>query len=410
MRSFRRGGGAPEVSLPRLLYVGDVPVESTIAGAAVLYRLFDGYPTERIVICQSDLAAVRSPARRLAGVQYHEFPLGATRLLHSRLSGYYSAFMLARAAVRRTALTARLAGVSDAIVTIAHGYSWLTAARLARIYGVPLHLIVHDDCLMTVNVAPPLRAFAESRFSHVYRTAANRFCISAAMCDHYFRLYGVPGEVLYPSRARDARVNTSPSSRAAPQGSPFTVAFAGSLNVGHIPAAEALAKALAPLGGRLEIYGPDPAPDVRSRLTSPAVSFHAYLPSNELAERLRERADLLLMPMSFDAADARNMELCFPSKLADYTAMGVPILIVGPSYCSAVRWARENAGVAEVVTGIGPGELSSALTKLHGDAALRRRLAAEALRVGLTFFGHQQAQDHFIAAISQPPSSTASRA
>lgn len=398
------------MSLPRLLYVGDVPVESTIAGAAVLYRLFDGYPSDRIVICQSDLAAVRSPTRRLAGVQYHEFSLGSTRLLHSRLAGYYSAVMLAQAPFRSTALAARLAGVPDAVVTVAHGYSWLTAARLARTYAVPLHLIVHDDCLMTLNVAQPLRSFAESRFGHVYRTAAIRFCISAAMCDHYFRLYGVHGEVLYPSRARDARVSTSPSSRAATPGSPFTVAFAGSLNVGHIPAVEALAKALDRLGARLEIYGPDPAPEVRSRLTSPVVSFHSYLPSNELAERFRDRADALLMPMSFDAADARNMELCFPSKLADYTAMGVPILIVGPAYCSAVRWARENPGVAEVVTGIGVGELSSALTTLLSDAARRRSLAAEALRVGLTFFGHQPAQDRFMAAISKPASSTANRA
>ena len=387
------------MSLPRLLYVGDVPVEPTIAGAAVLYRLFDGYPPDRLVICQSDLAAVRSPARRLPGVEYHEFPVGRTRLLHSRVSGYYRAFLLARSGSRSTALAARLADVPEAVVTIAHGFSWLTAASLARGYRVPLHLIVHDDCLATLNIAAPLRSSAEARFERVYRTAASRFCISPAMRDYYFRRYGVMGEVLYPSKARDAREWTSPPSRVSTQDAPLTVAFAGSLNVGHIPAVAALAQALEALGGRLEIYGPDPAPDVRSRLTQAVVSFQPYLPSNELAEQLRERADLLWMPMSFDAADAVNMALCFPSKLADYTAIGVPILITGPTECSAVRWATENPGVAEVVTGSSTGQLFGVLKKLAGDAALRRRLAAEALRVGPMFFGHQQAQDRFVAAI-----------
>jgi hypothetical protein len=54
--------------------------------------------------------------------------------------------------------------------------------------------------------------------------------------------------------------------------------------------------------------------------------------------------------MSFNAVDRANMEISFPSKLTDYTAVGLPLLIYGPHYCSAVQWARENPGVAEVVT------------------------------------------------------------
>ena len=39
----------------------------------------------------------------------------------------------------------------------------------------------------------------------------------------------------------------------------------------------------------------------------------------------------------------------FPSKLADYTATGVPLLVMGAVYSSAVRWAREFDGAAAVV-------------------------------------------------------------
>ena len=382
---------------PRLLYVGDVPVEPTIAGAAVLYRLFDGYPPDRLVICQSNLAAVRSPGRRLPGVAYHEFAVGNPRLLHSRVAGYYAAFLLARARSSR-ALGGALPNRPDGIVTIAHCYSWATAAQLAAAYRIPLHLIVHDDCMATMNIATPLRRFAESRFRNVYRTAATRFCISPAMRDRYLGLYGVNSEVIYPSKARNAREWRSPARRVAVPTSPFTVAFAGSLTVGHLPALEALATALEQIGGRLHIYGPEPAPGVRSRVTSPVVSFLPFLPSDELAERLREEADLLWMPQSFAAADADNMRVCFPSKLTDYT-IGVPILISGPADSSGVRWATEYPGVAEIISETSTAQFAGVLQGLAANPQRRWRLAEEALRVGALLFGQQQTQDRFVTAV-----------
>ncbi len=398
------------MSLPRLLYVGDVPVESTVAGATLLYRLFDGYPADRLAICQSDLAIIRSPERRLPGVVYHQFSLGNTRPLYSRVSGYYSAFMLVRAGLRAATLAARLNGVPDAVVTVAHSFSWLTAARLAQQYGLPLHLIVHDEYLATMGIAAPMRGFLEARFLRTYRAAASRFCASPAMRDHYFRRCGASSEVLYPSRARDAVAFTSPSSRVLRPGSPFTVAFAGSLNPGYVALMEGLASALGGLGGRLEIYGAPPAPALRSRLASPVIGFHPFLPSGELSERLRGRADVLLVPMSFDGADAENMTLGFPAKLADHTAMGIPILIVGPPYCSAVTWARENPGVAEVVTDIGLPELARAIRKLSDDATVRWNLAVEALRVGQMFFDHTRAQERFFAGIAMRAGPAVTRA
>ena len=380
--------------------MGDVPVEATVAGAALLYRLFDGYPPDRLTICQSDLGILRAPERRLPGVTYHQFPLGPNRLLYSRLSGHYGAWLLARAGSRATALAAQLGRVPEAVVTVAHAFSWLTAARLAQRYRAPLHLIVHDECLTTMGLAAAWRSFGEDRFAQVYRSAAQRYCISPAMRDHYVRRYGVGSEVVYPSQAAAARTYDAPAARVSHRSGPFTVAFAGSLNLGHVDPVERIGTALRSLGGRLEIYGSNLAPELQARLTSPVISFHPFLPSGELSERLRQRADVLLMPMSFDAVDAENMELCFPAKLADYTAMGIPILVVGPSYCSAVRWVRENAGVAQVVTNLATEALAEALCELTSDPTRRLNLATAALRVGQASFGHAQVQEHFFAAIA----------
>ena len=41
--------------LPRLLYVGDVPVEASYHGSALIYRLLQRYPVERLRIVEGNI-------------------------------------------------------------------------------------------------------------------------------------------------------------------------------------------------------------------------------------------------------------------------------------------------------------------------------------------------------------------
>jgi glycosyltransferase involved in cell wall biosynthesis len=119
--------------------------------------------------------------------------------------------------------------------------------------------------------------------------------------------------------------------------------------------------------------------------------------------RLRDESDALFVPMSFDASDRMNMEMAFPSKLADCTATGLPLLIYGPSYCSAVVWAGENQGVAEVVES--ELQLGDAVNRLANDPAHRVSLGRRALDVGREYFTHDRVQEVFSAALCEPPRS-----
>lgn len=92
------------------------------------------------------------------------------------------------------------------------------------------------------------------------------------------------------------------------------------------------------------------------------------------------------------------MEMAFPSKLADYTATGLPLLIYGPPYCSAVRWAQDNAGVAEVVAVEDQALLGVAIKRL-ARANTRVTLGKRAIEVGRTFFSHGAAQRTFHSAL-----------
>ena len=94
------------------------------------------------------------------------------------------------------------------------------------------------------------------------------------------------------------------------------------------------------------------------------------------------------------------MELAFPSKLADCTAIGLPLLIYGPEYCSAVRWARENVGVGEIVDRNSIPPLSQTIGRLAGKPALRVALGKRALEVGRRYFAHEAVQKIFIRTLT----------
>jgi glycosyltransferase involved in cell wall biosynthesis len=112
--------------------------------------------------------------------------------------------------------------------------------------------------------------------------------------------------------------------------------------------------------------------------------------------------------MSFALHDRANMEISFPSKLTDYSATGLPILIWGPPYCSAVKWAKENPGVAEVVEELSMERLAQAVARLAANPSHRIELGANALEKGREYFSHEIVTRKFYQTIIQPTVTPAS--
>lgn len=382
---------------PRLLYVGDVPVESTYHGSALLHRLLEDYP--RLTILETGTPS--QPQRRVPGAKYVSFPLDQSRWLKTRFHEYAVVWFTNRGSKNSNEIGATLNGSEfDCVLTVAHGFGWLAAATLARKRRVPLHLVVHDDWPRAAQVPPAFRSWFENQFANVYNQAQSRLCVSPSMAQAYQTRYGATGEVLYPLRASSAPDFTEPPPRLAKNDHQFTVAFAGTINSpGYVKALIALHDALTPLDGRLLIFGPLTPDQARQNgLDLPSVAVCGLLPWPELMNRLRDEADALFVPMSFDVAERSNMEMSFPSKLVDYTAVGVPLLIYGPPYCSAVGWAKENRGVAELAGD--ENELGEAVRRLANDPARRVELGKIALQIGQQYFAHNTVMEVFTHAIT----------
>lgn len=385
--------------LPRLLYVGDVPVESSYHGSALLYRLLANYPTDCLTVLET--AATSQPERRLQSVKYISHPIANQRWLNTRFHPYVAAWFTQTGTRAGSKISQSMNGFKlESVLTVAHGFGWLAAAGIARKRNVPLHLMVHDDWPRVANVPSAFRKSLDECFATVYRQAQSRLCVSPSMSRAYEERYGKPAGVIYPSRAVDCLEFADPPARLVHNDKPFTIAFAGTINSnGYIHALLALQDALKRINGRLLIFGPLTADAAReARLDDPNTQLCGLLNWAELMTRLREEADALFVPMSFDASDHANMEMAFPSKLADYTATGLPLLIYGPTYCSAVVWARENPGVAEIVTAAE--ELPAAVEHLAKDPNHRMILGKRALEVGRQYFTHDRVQQVFQSALS----------
>ena len=387
--------------IPRLLYVGDVPVEASYHGSALLHRLLSEYPADRLTIVET--AAQSEPTRRLLDVSYFSYPIAKSGLLNTRFHRFAVALYTEGGDQIAPKILELVTAASfdfslESVLTVAHGFGWQAAAGIARKRKVPLHLIVHDDWPRVADITPSFRRWLDDRFAKVYRQAESRLCVSPAMSKFYEERYGKPAQVIYPSRAPDCPEFEDPPERLSRNDQPFTIAFAGTINSnGYIRALRALQDALKPTGGRLLIFGPL-TPDAAQQSGLDGAEICGLLSWNDLMTRLRNEADALFVPMSFDASDRANMEMAFPSKLADYTATGLPLLIYGPSYCSAVTWARENAGVAEVVET--ESHLGEAIRRLSIDTAHRVSLGRCALEVGREYFSHERVQQVFYRAVS----------
>ncbi|MCS4155853.1 hypothetical protein GGQ03_003158 [Salinibacter ruber] len=392
------------MKFPNLLYVADVAVESTVGGELLMHRLLSRYPKDRLTIAESNLCR-SDPSERLSGVTYTTFDIAYTRLLRTRLTRWYGSWLHLKARWIPAALKNLVSDVQpDAILTVWHRYSWLTAGILACRHNLPLHLIVHDDAPIVKRRAhAALRPLYKRDFRSVYRQAASRLCVSPYMEEAYRERYGASGRTLYPSRGWDAPSFEHPPSDLAQEKEEIVVGYAGTLHTpGFKQALRGVAEILRPYGGRLVIYSPvSPETSRQEGWTVPNMELRSLIPPEDVIPTLRSAADALFLPTPFEGWARKKNQTNFPSKLTEYTATGLPILMWGPDDASAVRWAQDNPGVAAVVTSPNREDLRPVLQRVATDASYREELGRNALEVGTKYFAAERAWETFRDAILQ---------
>ncbi len=365
-----------------------------------LYRLLGEWPADRLVVVHSAKRREKGPA--LEGVRH--FPIPVRRLLERGRQTRWHAYanMLATWMPPSATVVDRALGPlrPDAVLTVAHDFLWLSAAEWCLRTNTPLHIIIHDDWPEFLSVPTWARRGLHRRFGKALRQAATRLCVSPGMAREYRCRYGVDCDVLLPSRGTESpkpelRCKKKPSSR-------LITGYLGGLPLaGYSRAIRKFADLLHGMDAEIYLYGSHSQESLRQEgLIHPAIVSKADVPHDESFTHMVDHVSALFCPVSFQPEDATIMRTLFPSKLADYTACGIPIVIWGPEESSAVQWARAHDHAAFVCTAPEGDGLIDFLHRLRSDEQLATRYSQGALAAGESDFSIDSARAKLVRAMT----------
>jgi len=385
--------------LPRLVYISDVPLESHMHGSLLMYRLLQRYPAERLRVLE--VLAVSNRSRRLADVSYSSVGTLVGRARSTRFSAFVDTFCLPPLLSCPWPLDVFWPGFKpQAVLTVGHGAGCLVASRYALNRRLPLHLVAHDDVRRFLPTSAS-RNWTERKFAAAYQYASSRLCVSPKLEQVYCERYGVSGSVLYPASGDDTPVFETPSEGPG-LGQPFTIAFAGNVfSLGQLQLLVKASEMLARMGGKLLLFGPHE----RSRLEAAGMNLavtvlRGTLKSVDLIEVMRLEAHALLLPWTFEPNEVVELSLSFPSKLTDYMATGLPILVWGPRDNPVDAWMKEVPETMVGITDALPESFLQALASLAGDKGRRLKFGQRSLAAGKRFFSPDVAARKFEAALT----------
>jgi glycosyltransferase involved in cell wall biosynthesis len=277
------------------------------------------------------------------------------------------------------------------LLTVAHGWWHIQARRVARESNLPLVCFFQDWWPDFPDVPVIFRSRVERQFRQTCEESAVAICVSD----------GMRRELDEPANA--LVIHDIPS-LTKPDG--WTPDFRGHLRVVYFGSLQEygplIERALRALDGsnsvRLEVFGANPLwtpgaeDDFRSR-----GFYRGSIPSDQLAESLHD-FDAALVVMSFAASLRRRMATSFPSKMIEAMQLGLPVVVWGPEYCSAIQWARRGHR-ALCVTDSNPSVFCRALEELAASSAEQERLAKSARDAAAGEFNPERIQGQFMDAL-----------
>ncbi len=385
-------GESDEANYPRLLVLSQVVPETRYAGSILLYRLLSQQPPDRLLV----LGPAPHPESEVLACRYQSFSVSRLeRLNRTRFAGLKRS--VESLGLRERPPLARIRELvgnfrPQVVVCVMQDSGYVTAAvAYARQERLPLILLVHDFLEDFEQVYDWARNTQRRSMVAMYRAASVRLCISPAMRDFLLECYGVDGSVLYPNRSEHIAARPLEETLQLKNEGRMTIAYAGSLVYGYNEGIASLLPAIESAGHQLRIYSAHRPP-----WSSSAVEYCGYSPSvEETWVRVQREADAVLLPYSHGRQHERLYRTHFPSKLPEYLALGMPVLVSGPPYATGVAWARQHPGAAMVLDSNSSESAAADLKQLAANADLRRNLAEGAATASALEFDPKGIREEF---------------
>ncbi len=276
------------------------------------------------------------------------------------------------------------------VLSVAHGEGFMVAQRFARRHRLPLVAFFHDWWPDMACVHRPIRWLVERQFRKLSSAADAAICVCIGMRE---TLGSHPNaKVLFPI---PATIVPAPITATLPP-APFKILYSGNLGDYGPMLGEVLEASLEQPEILIQVRGNNPewSAERKAKMCENG-RWLGFAPRHELDAWLAS-ADAFLIPMVFDPSIRRRMETSFPSKLLEFAQFGKPLIIWGPEYCSAIRWAMEG-DKALCVTDPAPRAVLAALEQLHTDKALSTYLAERTTVAANAEFNPKRIEAQFTA-------------
>ncbi len=261
-----------------------------------------------------------------------------------------------------------------------------------RRFALPLVVHFMDDWPSAIHrgglLSPLQRRRMNRLIARLIGSATTRLGICEAMCAEYAQRFGCP--FLSFQNTIDVALWSLVAKRDLAVGTPVRLIYAGSV-LGFAQAASLVdcCEAVAALaaGGLeivLDIYSPltQTAPLYRQLACAPSIALHDTITDDDTYFKTLAAADILLLPVNFDAHSQRYIRLSMPTKVPSYLVSGTPILAYGPPGIAQIDYARKS-GWGHVVDRRDGVALAASIRRLAEDVTLRRALS-DAARTTVT--------------------------
>lgn len=377
----------PVSKVPRTLIVwGWLPCNHLGAGI-LLRRLFADFPSDRLwaLTSRQSVSTLAShdpvpPAERqipVLEVQIHRRWFDKLAQLLNR--------MLIPCTVWRGV---RFVGKQqiEAIFTVPWDHFTIAAYFIHAITGVPIFMYIMDDPAGTRRSDGSQPFLYRIFMPRLVRACKRVWGVSEGMCDYFEKTYGVKCLPLLPALAVENFQKTRVLKRSESREGAFRIVYTGAIYTAQLDAIQRLVRVIDQGSGRNDSRGLRFELTMYTSLSETALMRMGLFAQNAKRSevghadvgRVLAEASLAFLPLSFEPAMRHIVETSFPSKIAEYLASGVPMLVHAPPYSAVARYCKENA-CGLVVDEPSERALCDALLRLATDNTLRERLSARAL-------------------------------
>lgn len=371
---------------PLLIFISQEIPHSKAAGSIVLMRLLSRWPTEKLLIWGPPPPENADKLNCL----YIPFKPWVNRLQFSRFSSLAPPLSW----LLPFSLPKKRHDDDAVVITVMQSSAYYKAAyRYAKRHKLALVIIVHDDPELVEPVRSWSKMLVRSFNRRVYNYATARFCISPEMELGLHKRFGAAGIVLYPNRSRELRPRPAELNSALRRGAGLVLGYAGSLVYGYVKRLHQLIPALQRSGVVLRIYS---IHEPKGELAAFAEYAGASKRPSDVWERVKMECDAVILPYAFPPDEHQELyKTHFPSKLTEYLALGMPVIINGPPYATGVKWGLRNPDVAVTIATSDLEEIERCLRRLTIDKAYRVALGAGALRSAESEFCPEKIEELF---------------